>query len=99
MLIQLQLASAFGFGYAAWLGLMDLRAASVRELSQELFEGYFSRVACGLHCVIKDRRARYRTLSTGPINLPFPWFRRRCVVLNDDQEVHSSEENVHGFVV
>jgi len=73
-----------------------LGGPSIRELSQELFEGHFSRAACGLDGLIKDRRACYRALSTSPIDLPSPLFRRRRAALNNDRKVGLIEEFGHG---
>ena len=89
-------------GRTAWAAVphsgrpRPLGSPSIRELSQELFEGHFSRAACGLDGLIKDRRACYRALSTSPIDLPSPLFRRRRAALNNDRKVGLIEEFGHG---
>ena len=76
-----------------------LARSSIRELSQELSEGLFTRSASGLDGLIKNRRAFYRALSTSPINLPSPRFWRRCAVLNNNRKVGLIEEVAHGRTV
>jgi hypothetical protein len=73
-----------------------LARSSIRELSQELSEGLFTRSASGLDGLIKNRRAFYRALSTSPINLPSPRFWRRCAVLNNNRKVGLIEEVAMG---
>jgi len=69
-----------------------------RQLSQELFEGLFSRSASGLNGLIKDRSTFYRAVSASLIDLPSPRFRGRRAVLNNDRKVGLIEESARGLL-
>jgi hypothetical protein len=86
--------------YLAWLPRGRSRRGPLHalgiELLQELLEAFLSSPAGHRHGLKIDRRVRYRAWSSGAINLPPPWFRRRCPVLHDDWVIrwHTSQISV-----